>query len=226
MSTINAIDSNILNAVNGNAAKDSGTAEKLRSNFMTLLIAQLKNQDPLKPMENAELTSQLAQINTVSGIDSLNTTLQNINSQIEAGQNLQATALIGKGVMVPGDRILVGEDSVTTPFGLELDSPAAEVTVSIVDGAGQLMRSFDIGAMDTGAETFVWDGLMDDGQAAPGGAYKVVVQALSEKGSPVIARSLNYAMVTGISNGGENGPRLDLGGISEQVTIDDIRQIL
>lgn len=226
MSTINQIDRNLLNSVNGVNNQGMGTAEQLSSNFMTLLIAQLENQDPLKPMENAELTSQLAQINTVSGIDALNATLQDINTQIETGQNLQATALIGQGVMVPGDSILVGEDSVTTPFGVELDSPASQVKVSILDGAGQVMRSFDLGAMDSGSETFVWDGLTETGEAAPGGAYTVNVEAFAEDGSGVVARPLNYALVTGISNGMGSGPLLDLGGVSEPVTLEDIRQIL
>ena len=226
MSNINSIDNNVLNAVNGVTAQNKGSAEELRSNFMTLLIAQLQNQDPMKPMENAEMTSQLAQINTVNGIDSLNDTLKNINTQIEAGQNLQATALIGKGVMVPGDRVLVGEESVTTPFGIELDSPASDVRVSIVDGAGQLIRRSELGAMQAGSETFVWDGLTENGETAPVGAYRLSVDALSEDGDPVTAQSLNYALVTGISNGVASGPKLDLGGISEQVTLDDIRQIL
>lgn len=77
-------------------------AADLQSSFLTLLVAQLKNQDPTNPMENNELTSQLAQISTVSGIEKLNTTLGSISGQIDNSQSLQASNLIGHGVMIPG----------------------------------------------------------------------------------------------------------------------------
>lgn len=80
----------------------------LHNSFLTLLVAQLKNQDPTNPMQNNELTSQLAQINTVQGIEKLNTTLGAISGRISSNQSLQASALIGHGVMVPGNNILVG----------------------------------------------------------------------------------------------------------------------
>ncbi len=83
-------------------------AADLQSSFLTLLVAQLKNQDPTNPMENNELTSQLAQISTVSGIEKLNTTLGSISGQIDNSQSLQASNLIGHGVMIPGTTVLAG----------------------------------------------------------------------------------------------------------------------
>jgi len=91
-------------------------ASDLQSSFLTLLVAQLKNQDPTNPMQNNELTTQLAQISTVSGIEKLNTTLGSISGQIDNSQSLAASALIGHGVMIPGSTILTGKDT-TTPFG-------------------------------------------------------------------------------------------------------------
>ena len=114
------IDSSTLGAVNQTAngtSSGKSAAQDLQNNFMTLLITQLKNQDPLKPMENAELTSQLAQINTVQGIQDLNKTMSNITTQINTSQQIQAASLIGHGVLVPGDRVLVGSGQ-TTPFGI------------------------------------------------------------------------------------------------------------
>lgn len=86
-------------------------AADLQSSFLTLLVAQLKNQDPTNPMENNELTSQLAQISTVSGIEKLNTTLGSISGQIDNSQSLQASNLIGHGVMIPGTTVLAGTGS-------------------------------------------------------------------------------------------------------------------
>ena len=114
-------------------------AADLQSSFLTLLVAQLKNQDPTNPMENNELTSQLAQISTVSGIEKLNTTLGSISGQIDNSQSLQASNLIGHGVMIPGTTVLAGTGSeegavtTTTPFGVELQQAADKVTATITD---------------------------------------------------------------------------------------------
>ncbi|WP_116474239.1 flagellar hook assembly protein FlgD [Zobellella maritima] len=221
------INSNFINSLNIAKPQTAGTrvSEDLQGSFMSLLVTQLKNQDPLNPMDNSEMTSQLAQINTVSGIASLNETMQIITGQIDAGQTLQATALIGKDVLVPGERLLLGEDGASTPFGIELASPAERVTISILDGSGQPVRDFELGRIAAGVESFVWDGTLNDGSQAPAGAYQLSVTALSG-GRPLSHTSLNYARVLGISTGAEDGPRLDLGGVSEQIRLDDVRQIL
>lgn len=222
----NVIDPRVVNALNGVAtAGQRSTTDQLRDNFMTLLVAQLKNQDPMNPLENAELTSQLAQINTVSGIDRLNSTLNGINSQIETGQNLQAASLIGKGILVPGDRLLAGEDGVTTPFGVELEASAHKLEAHIVNGAGEIVSTLSLSNVKAGVETFVWDGKLANGEVAPQGSYRVLVEASTKDGKPVTANALNYAVVSGISTDPVNGLRLDLGGVAEQVRLEDIRQI-
>lgn len=218
-----------INALGSASAAEKKASGDLRENFMTLLITQLKNQDPLKPMENAELTSQLAQINTVSGIEELNTTLKGINGQIEAGQTLQAAALIGKGVLVPGNTILVGQseegESVATPFGLELKGPADAVKVTITGKDGSVIRQFDLGELKAGVDSFTWDGKLADGTTwAEKGAYTVSVEASSD-GKPVEVKTLNYALVGGISIGAD-GPLLDLGPTFGRVGLQEVRQIL
>lgn len=219
------VDNSVRDAVNAGARKASDTAAQLQDSFMTLLVTQLKNQDPLNPMDNAEMTSQLAQINTVSGIRELNTTLEAITGQLDAGRVLQAVALIGKGVLVPGERLLVGEEGATTPFGFELAQPADAVTVTIRDGSGQVVSRYDLGPMKAGVESFVWDAQLEDGTTAPQGAYQVSVEA-SNNGRAVELTTLNYALVSGVSTGSDGAPRLDLGGIAEPVSLEAVRQIL
>lgn len=114
-------------------------ASDLQSSFLTLLVAQLKNQDPTNPMQNNELTTQLAQISTVSGIEKLNTTLGSISGQIDNSQSLAASALIGHGVMIPGSTILTGKET-TTPFGVELQQAADKVTATVTDKSGKVVR--------------------------------------------------------------------------------------
>lgn len=218
------IDSSILAAINGGAAADKSASGDLRDNFMTLLVAQLKNQNPMNPMENADLTSQLAQINTLSSIENLNTTLEGINQQVGAGQTMQAAALIGKGVMVPGSRALLGSEGSSTPFGIDLAQSADDVHIDIVDGSGSTVRSFDLGQQPSGVQTLQWDGVLNNGNRAAQGAYRVVVNAQQndELLSPVV---LNYNVVSGVTPG-SSGPMLDLGGVADPVELGDIRQIL
>jgi len=227
------IDSSVINSLNAggpSAAQAKKQSGDLRDNFMTRLVTQLKNQDPLNPMDNNETTSQLAQINTVSGIEELNQSLKDITGQINAGQALQASGLIGQGVLVPGNRVLLNHGEAgevnTTPFGIELDAPADQVTVTIANGAGEVVNRYDLGPVSAGVESFRWDGLTSDGQKAAEGAYQVSIEA-SQADKALAADTLNYAMVNGITPADENGAvSLDLGAIYGQVGIADVKQIL
>lgn len=225
MAVSNVIDSGVTGAMNAATGSASSASADLQDSFMTLLVTQLQNQDPMNPMENAEMTSQLAQINTVTGIEKLNDTLAGINGQLDTSQVLQASGLIGQGVLVPGSRVLVGEEGATTPFGVELDQAAEDVQITIRNDSGEVVRTFDSFSLDAGVETFTWDGTMDDGNTAPEGSYTVSIEA-SSGDDAIDTTALNYALVNGVSLDSDGSPLLDLGGVSEQITLDDIRQIL
>ncbi|GEN23638.1 flagellar hook assembly protein FlgD [Halomonas cupida] len=230
----NTIDSSVTTGVNAATASASASkaSDELSNNFMTLLVTQLQNQDPLNPMDNSEMTSQLAQINTVAGIEDLNASMAVINDQINAGKAIQAAQMIGEGVLVPGDRVLVTttEDgqTVTTPFGIELKEPAADVTVTITNDAGEVVNSYDLGPASAGVDSFQWDGMTADGTtAAADGAYKVTIEATGAEGKKVDVTALNYAIVGGVTPADANGDiMLDLGAVYGQVSLDEVRQIL
>ncbi|ABS49178.1 MULTISPECIES: flagellar hook assembly protein FlgD [Yersinia pseudotuberculosis complex] len=210
----------------GTSSTTGSSSQDLQNSFLTLLVAQLKNQDPTNPMENNELTTQLAQINTVSGIEKLNTTLGAITGQIDSNQSLYATSLIGRGVMVPGTNIFTGSTDgtvSTTPFGLELQRPADKVTATISDSNGQVVRTIEIGGLNAGVHSFTWDGSLDAGGNAPDGAYTVAITA-SNGGESLVATPLNYAIVNGVTRGAD-GSKLDLG-LAGTITLDEVRQIL
>ncbi len=231
------IDSGVLNALNGgaagasrgSAALTSGQSDELRNNFMTMLVTQLKNQDPMDPMKNEEMTSQLAQINTVSGIEELNDSLSEITDQIDAGRTLQATSLIGQGVMVSGNRVLLDQNDegvvTTTPMGVELAGPADEVTLTVTGASGEVVNRYDLGALEAGVQSFDWDGKTSDGQIAADGAYRFRVEA-SQGDSPVSVESLNYAMVNRVTPSPDGDVQLDLGAVYGQVGLADIKQVL
>ncbi|OWO84109.1 flagellar basal body rod modification protein [Photorhabdus luminescens] len=226
-SSVNESPNNTIVGESASTSKKKGS-EELNSNFMNLLLAQMKNQDPTNPMKNNELTSHLAQINTLAGIEKLNTTLGSIVGQINNNQPVQASALIGRKVMVPGDTILVGsnkeEGSVSiAPFGVELERPADSVKVTITDKQGMVVRQIDFGGLEAGVHNFTWNGTKEDGAIAEDGAYNFTITA-SYKGEQRVFQPLRSAEVKGVTRDAD-GAKLDLGRIGT-VTMDQIRQIL
>lgn len=213
----------------GSSSLTGSSANDLQSSFLTLLVAQLKNQDPTNPMQNNELTTQLAQISTVSGIEKLNTTLGSVSGQIDNSQSLQAANLIGHGVMIPGTTILAGTSTTdgtsttTTPFGVELQQAADKVTATITDSTGAVVRTIDIGELKAGVHTFTWDGSLTDGTKAPNGSYKVAISASSGT-TQLVAQPLQFALVQGVIKSSD-GNKLDLG-TSGTTTLDEVRQII
>jgi flagellar basal-body rod modification protein FlgD len=205
----------------------TSSASDLQSSFLTLLVAQLQNQDPTNPMDNSQLTSQLAQISTVSGIEKLNTTLGSISGQIDNSQSLQASSLIGHGVMIPGSVVLSGAGSdgtaSTTPFGVELTQAADKATATVTDSSGKVIRTMDLGNLTAGVHTFTWDGTAADGSTVPDGAYNVSIAA-STNGTQLVAQPLQFALVQGVTKG-SSGNLLDLGTYGT-TTLDEVRQII
>lgn len=232
MSVVSNINDTSSSSSASSALSSTGTnsSSDLQSSFLTLLVAQLKNQDPTNPLQNNELTSQLAQISTLSGIEKLNTTLGSISGQIDSSQSLQASSLVGHGVMIPGSTILAGKsagsenESVdTTPFGIELTQAADKVTATITDGNGKVIRTLNMGAQTAGVHTFTWDGKLDDGTAAPDGAYNISFAA-SQGTTQLVVQPLQFALVQGVTLG-KDGNKLDLGTYGT-TTLDQVRQII
>ncbi|MGE9550418.1 flagellar hook assembly protein FlgD [Erwinia amylovora] len=209
-------------AITTTSSSTDTSAADLQSNFLTLLVTQLKNQDPTNPMDNSQLTTQLAQINTLSGIEKLNTTLGSISGQITSGQSLQASTLIGHGVMVNGSQILVGS-SQTTPFGVSLEQASTATTATISDSTGKVVQTINLGALSSGVHTFSWDGSQADGTTAADGKYSVSISASNATGQ-LVAQPLNYALVNGVTND-TSGAVLDLGTMGT-TTVANVRQII
>jgi flagellar basal-body rod modification protein FlgD len=132
------------------SASDAGSQDR----FLKLLVTQLKNQDPLSPMDNAQLTSQIAQINTVSGIATLNTSVQQLSSQFLQMQSLQGASLVGKDVIVPGSKLDIANG--VAQGGFELTSAADAVKVEVMSPAGRVLDTLNLGAQSSGMHSFDW----------------------------------------------------------------------
>jgi len=220
MSTVQEA-SNVSNLFGAGAAKTAkSSTDETKDRFLSLLVAQMKNQDPMNPLDNAQVTSQLAQLSTVQGIENMNTTLQALAASLGANQMSQAANLIGHGVLVPGNAISPAE--MQNVMGFELSRPADSVSVSIRDAAGALVRKLELGPRDTGVNVIAWDGLTDTGAAAPSGKYTFKLDAV-QGGQSVSSIALHLGMVNSVSQGSQ-GVKLNLAA-NESVNYSDIRQI-
>lgn len=207
--------SNATPASTAKAATDAG------DRFLKLLITQLQNQDPLNPLDNSQVTSQLAQISTVDGVNKLNTTLQSLLSSYTATQSLQSAAIIGHSVLVPGNKLDLQTGPVTA--GVDLAKPADSVIVSILDAAGSVVNKVDLGSQPAGSTSFQWDGKKDDGTAAAPGAYTFSVKAL-QGGSAVSADALALGQVTSVALS-SSGAKLNIPGLGS-IDLSQVKQIL
>jgi flagellar basal-body rod modification protein FlgD len=196
--------------------------------FLKLLVAQLNNQDPLSPMQNAELTSQLAQMSTVSGIEKLNATLSGLVNQTGANQVLQAASLIGYNVLSPGNEIATKEpekdkEPAVVPFAVQLAGTAGDVEVKILDAAGKTVRTLSLGSMPEGVNAVTWDGKADDGSVAPAGNYTFKVSADND-GAAVQSLALTFSQVAAVKQGAA-GITLELAS-GRSIGLDDVRMFL
>jgi flagellar basal-body rod modification protein FlgD len=211
-------------ALNGKSgtASTATAATAAQDRFMTLLVTQLKNQDPLSPMDNAQMTSQMAQISTVSGIDKLNTTLQALTASMTPNQTVQAASMIGHGALVAGSSVDLATGG-TGLGGFSLPTAADSAMVSIYDQAGALVNTLDLGAQSAGIAKWQWNGMDSKGAAAPAGSYTFKVNA-SLAGNTVAATSLQYGTVNSVTQG-SNGLLLSVGSMHD-VALSAVQQIL
>jgi len=135
-------------------AQGGANATSASDRFLKLLVAQMQNQDPLNPMDNAQVTSQMAQINTVTGIDKLNASVEGLSSQFMQMQALQGATLVGRDVIVPGSQLDVADG--VGQGGFELASPADAVKVEILSPSGQVVQTMQLGAQSAGMHSFDW----------------------------------------------------------------------
>lgn len=175
--------------------------------FLELMIAQLKNQDPLKPMQNGEFLSQMAQFGTVSGIQDLQKSFGQMASALQSNQALAASSLVGRAVLTPGDRMAYNGSP--TLAAADLPQAATDVRVSVLDGAGQVVRQFSLGTQSAGTVKFGWDGLDNSGATLPAGVYTIKADAVSGGKSSALATYV-VARVDSVSLGGSQGITLNL----------------
>ncbi|MCU7939561.1 MAG: flagellar hook assembly protein FlgD [gamma proteobacterium symbiont of Bathyaustriella thionipta] len=211
MSTINnnvALYDN-LGLSRSNEAKVEETKE---DQFMQLLIAQLKNQDPLEPQENGEFLSQLAQFETAAGAEELQKSFDNFSNNMLSASALQASSLVGRSVLAPGGYAQL-EAGQNVTGQVDLGSSTTNLTLEVTDAAGQLVKIIPMGTQASGEVSFSWDGTDESGNYLPPGGYRI--RATADVGNEKIAQEvLVSAKVDSVTVGqGVQGLKLNLAGL-------------
>jgi flagellar basal-body rod modification protein FlgD len=152
-------------ATSGTLASASTSAQEQSDRFLKLLVAQLNNQDPMNPMDNAQMTSQIAQINTVSGIQQLNTSIQSMAAQYTSMQVMQGASMIGHQVVASGSTMSINAGVGTA--AVSLDADASNVKVQVLTPGGQLIDQIDMGALNAGTHNIQWDASKYTGSGTP-----------------------------------------------------------
>jgi flagellar basal-body rod modification protein FlgD len=203
----------------GSASSGANATTESADRFLKLLVAQMKNQDPLSPMDNAQVTSQMAQINTVSGLDKVNQSIQSMSAQFLQMQALQSASLVGRDVLVAGKALTLEDGKAQAAF--DLAGAADSVKVEVLNGAGRVVDTLDLGAETSGRHAFTWNApqALQEGSgytfriAAASGAKAVTattlardqVQSVSSSGGTLTLQlasgnSVAYADVKAFSN--------------------------
>lgn len=199
----------------------TGNGDLGQQDFLTLMTAQLQNQDPFAPMENGEFLAQMAQFSTVAGLDRVNTTLSEIGSQIGGNRIATASSLLGQQVLVPGS--LARPDAAGGVHGVaDLQEAASAVTVIYSDAeTGAELHRQDMGAQPAGLMGFDWDGLPAE-IVTSRGAVRVAIQVDGD--TP--AEPFVYARVVGVQmpeSGQDMTLRVEDYGLRSSLEITDIR---
>lgn len=161
----------------GKNAESSKDRNKLgQAEFLDLMVAQLKNQDPFKPMENGDFIAQMAQFSAVTGLDKLQNSFETLANSLQSNQALQASTLVGRSVLVPSSQAVLNEKGMVRGI-LDLQQSTPNLSVSIMDGNGELVKRMELGGHGSGEVPFVWDGTNNAGEKMPYGNYQLLAEA-------------------------------------------------
>ena len=215
----------------GNGTGSSGTAGAATApgtlggtDFLTLMLAQLQNQDPTSPVDSNTFLTQLAQLSEVQGITSLNTNFSTLSNSLTSNQALQASSLLGHQAMVNSSTATLAAGATVTG-AVNVPQNTAQVTLSISDSSGALVSQINLGAQAAGLANFSWNGTMGNGSQAPAGTYTLTAQYAGATSGSTAATTLVNGTVESVSMGaGLTGLTLNVSGVGS-VPFSSVQQI-
>jgi flagellar basal-body rod modification protein FlgD len=198
----------------------SGTTSQ--DTFLTLMMTQLQNQDPMQPLQSGEFLSQLAAFETAAGVDGIQSSVGQLNQSLYTSQALQAASLLGHNVLTDGSTVTLGDTNSVSGF-VDLTESASPVEVQVKDASGAVVRTLDLGSQAAGRASFEWDGTDSAGNRLPPGQYTLSCD-VSVNGATEAATVLTSAAVQSVTLDGAD-ILLNLAGGS-QIPFSQVTEIL
>lgn len=206
-------------AISSSSTGTSATSKFGKDTFLNLLVAQLKNQDPLKPMDSTAFVAQLAQFSSLEAQQNTNTKLDSLLTYQTSIQNTLLSNFIGKQVSFSGSSVNL---ATTADISYTPAADAASVTLTISDSSGKVVRTVSLGAQTSGAKSYTWNGKDSNGNTLSDGTYTVSFSAADSSGAFVAVATKSKGTVTGISYDGsttylvlDSGTKIKPGDITE-----------
>jgi flagellar basal-body rod modification protein FlgD len=194
------------------------------TDFLTLMLAQLKHQDPTSPVDSNTFLSQLAQLSQVQGITALNTSFATMSSSLSSSQALQASSLLGHHALVNSSTATHAAGATVTG-AVNVPQTTSQVVLDISDSSGALVSQINLGARSSGLASFSWDGTTAKGVQAPAGTYTLTAQYAGATKGGTAATTLVNGTVESVSMGaGSTGLTLNVAGIGS-VPFSSVQQI-
>jgi flagellar basal-body rod modification protein FlgD len=183
------------------------------TDFLTLMLAQLKNQDPTSPVDSNTFLSQLASLSQVQGITQLNTSFSALSGSLVSNQAMQASSLLGHQALVGSTTATLGSGAAVTG-AVKIPQTTSDAVLNISDSSGALVRQIDLGAQASGLANYSWDGKQADGSLAPPGQYKLSAQyAGAANGSTAATTYVNGTVQSVTMGAGTTGLTLNVSGL-------------
>lgn len=194
------------------------------TDFLTLMLAQLQNQDPTSPVDSNEFLSQLASLSEVQGITQLNTSFTALSNSLVSSQALQASSLLGHQALVASSTATLATAGAALSGAVSVPQTSSQVVLNISNSSGVLVQSLNLGAQPAGLANFSWNGQMANGSAAPAGTYTLSAQAAGVSGGTAVSTLVNGTVDSVTMGSGSTGLTLNIAGLGS-VPFSSVQQI-
>ena len=194
------------------------------TDFLTLMLAQLQNQDPTSPVDSNEFLSQLASLSEVQGINQLNTSFSALSSSLVSSQALQASSLLGHQALVTSSTASLATAGATVNGAVNVPQTSSSVVLNITNSAGVLVNSINLGAQSAGLADFTWNGQTSNGSAAPAGSYTLSAQVSGVSGGTGVSTLVSGTVDSVTMGSGSTGLTLNIAGLGS-VPFSSVQQI-
>jgi flagellar basal-body rod modification protein FlgD len=211
----------------GSSTANGGSASSVTlggTDFLTLLLAQLQNQDPTSPVDSNQFLSQLASLSEVQGINQLNNSFSTLSSTLSSNQALQASSLLGHQVLAASSTGNLATAGATLTGAVSVPQTSSQVTLNITNSAGVLVDSINLGAQPAGLANFSWNGETSSGSAAPAGTYTLSAQVAGVASGTAITTLVNGTVDSVTMGAGTTGLTLNVAGLGS-VPYSSVQQI-